>query len=79
MKAFKKIEFNSCKLSNEEMKNIQGKYYGGYACTYNTWGNHYNCSSAASNCMTSNGGLGYCALYIDYSQPGSGKVDCTCE
>ena len=76
MKTFKKIEFNSCKLSNEEMKNIQGKFYGGYACTYNTSGNSYSCSSAASNCMKQNGSLGHCALSINF---GNNSYSCTCE
>ena len=75
MKMFKKIEFNSCKLSNEEMKNIQGKFYGGYACNVSTSGNSYSCSSATSNCMKANGSLGNCTITI--SSPYSRS--CACE
>lgn len=76
MKTFRKIEFNSSKLNNEEMKSIHAGYYGGYACNSTSSGNSYGCSSAASSCMKSNGSLGHCTLTITM---GSYSRSCACE
>jgi hypothetical protein len=82
MKTFRKIEFNSSKLNNEEMKSIKAGYYGGYACNMTGTGpdspdgyGTYYCSSVASSCMSLNGGLGHCVMTYT---PGS-RFTCDCE
>ena len=76
MKTFKQIEISSTELNHEEMKSIKAGYYGGYACSQSSSGNHYSCSSAAPNCMKGNGSFGNCTVTIT-SSPYS--MHCACE
>lgn len=76
MKTFRKIEFNSSLLNNEEMKSIKAGFYGGYACNMSGSSSNYSCSSASSNCRKGDGSLGYCTITVT---SGPFTKSCACE